>query len=324
MPFAFGSLIILGNEDKMKTLVTGGAGFIGSNVVKLLLEREHDVTVLDNLSTGYEKNILPFKDKIKFIKADITQYDDIDSYFSGIDSVIHLAASVGNKKSIDEPIFDATANVLGTINILQAMKKYNVKTIVYSSSAGIFGEPQYQPVDEKHPCEPDSPYGATKLCAEKLILSYAKLYNFKSVCLRYFNVYGENQRFDAYGNVIPIFASRALESSSITIFGDGEQTRDFIHVEDIAKANVFAAELEGAFGTINLGTGKKITINKLATMINEISKKDVEIIHKEKRPGDVLHCTADNSKMKEMLNIEAQVISLETLSKYYEWLKGDS
>lgn len=307
----------------MKSLVTGGAGFIGSNVIKILLERGHEVTVLDNLSTGYEKNLIPFENDISFIKADITNVKSIEPHFSGMDCVIHLAASVGNKKSIDDPIFDGTANVLGTINVLQAMQKYNIKNIVYSSSAGIFGEPRYQPVDEAHPCEPDSPYGATKLCGEKLVLSYAKLYGFKSVALRYFNVYGVNQRFDAYGNVIPIFASRALASNEITIFGDGEQTRDFIHVEDIAIANVSAAESKDASGAINLGTGKQISINKLATMINEISGNNVKIIHKDKRPGDVLHCTADNRKMEKLLKIKAREISFESLAKYYQWLKGD-
>lgn len=308
----------------MKTLVTGGAGFIGSNVVRQLLSRGHAVTVIDNLSTGYEKNLAPFRDKINFIRADINLFESIEKHFSNIDSVIHLAASVGNKKSIDDPIYDASANVLGTINVLQAMRANNVSNIVYSSSAGIFGEPQYQPVDESHPCEPDSPYGATKLCAEKIILSYGKLYGFKTVCLRYFNVYGQNQRFDAYGNVIPIFASRAISKEDIIIFGDGEQTRDFIHVDDIAKANVFSAEKKEVTGTINLGTGKRISINKLANLINEISGNSLNIVHKDKRPGDVLHCTADNSRMKDLLNLEPLEISYDSLNNYYQWLKGDN
>lgn len=310
-------------EFSMKCLVTGGAGFIGSNIVKLLLERNHEVTVLDNFSTGYRENLDPYKNRIRIVEGDIRDRKTIDEAMSGQNSVIHLAASVGNKKSIDEPLTDAECNVLGVINVLESMRMFKVGTIVFSSSAGIFGEPQYQPVDEKHPCEPDSPYGATKLCGEKIILSYTKLYSLRSVCLRYFNVYGEGQRFDAYGNVIPIFASRALNNQDIKIFGDGEQTRDFIHVRDIAMANVVSAENPKVNGAINLGTGAAISINKLAEMINDIAGNKGKILHGEARPGDVKHCTASTSKFTEMLNFETSSSFYENLKQYYSWLKLD-
>lgn len=308
----------------MKCLVTGGAGFIGSTIVDLLLTRGHEVTVLDNFSTGHKINLLPSLAKIRLIEGDIKDKAKVQAAMQGQDAVIHLAASVGNKKSIDDPLFDAESNVLGVINILESMRQNKVNIIVFSSSAGIFGEPQYQPVDEKHPCEPDSPYGATKLCGEKIILSYMKLYGIRAVCLRYFNVYGERQRFDAYGNVIPIFAARALGKQDIKIYGDGEQTRDFIHVKDIAMANVASMENENIMGTINLGTGQAISINELAKMINKAVGNNVKIIHEAMRPGDVRHCTASVTKAKAMFSFEIKNNFNESLSQYCQWLKEDS
>lgn len=308
----------------MKCLVTGGAGFIGSNIVELLLKRNHEVTVLDNFSTGYRENLDSFKNKIKIIEGDIRNRGTIDEAMEGQEAVIHLAASVGNKKSIDDPLFDAQCNVLGVINVLESMRQFKVGTIVFSSSAGIFGEPQYQPVDEKHPCEPDSPYGATKLCGEKIILSYQKLYKIRAVCLRYFNVFGERQRFDAYGNVIPIFVARALKNEDIKIFGDGEQTRDFIHVQDIAMANVLSAENSSVSGQINLGTGSAVSINRLAGMVNEIVGSTGKIIHEAMRPGDVRHCTASTTEAKAKLKFEMQSNFFEKLSDYCKWMRQDS
>lgn len=306
----------------MNCLVTGGAGFIGSNVVRLLLERGHGVTVLDNCSSGYASNLEPFPEA-DLIEGDIRDEAVVEETVSGKDAVFHLAASVGNKKSIEEPLFDASHNVLGTINVLEAMRKYEVGNIVYSSSAGIFGEPQYQPVDEAHPCEPDSPYGATKLCGEKLVLSYMKLHDIKAVCLRYFNVYGENQRFDAYGNVIPIFAARIARGEALTVFGDGEQTRDFVDVRDVAEANVAAAENPEARGTFNIGTGKNISVNRLVDLLREVTGEDFEVTHGPQRPGDVLHCTAETVRMKEILDVSPGSDLAENLGRYYTWMVSD-
>jgi UDP-glucose 4-epimerase len=302
--------------------VTGGAGFIGSSVVRLLLERGHEVTVLDNCSTGYADNLSPYPD-VELVRGDIRDEGDVDRAMAGKDAVFHLAASVGNKKSIDEPIYDASHNVLGTINVLEAMRKHDVNNIVYSSSAGIFGEPQYQPVDEGHPCEPDSPYGATKLCGEKLVLSYMKLYGIKAASLRYFNVYGENQRFDAYGNVIPIFSARIARGEPLTIFGDGEQTRDFIDVRDVAAANVAAAENPEARGTFNVGTGSAITINRLVEVLRGVSGEDVEAVHGPPRPGDVRHCTADATRLREVLGVVPSTDIAGNLKGYYSWMVSD-
>ncbi|MCL0086441.1 SDR family NAD(P)-dependent oxidoreductase, partial [Thermodesulfovibrionales bacterium] len=183
----------------MKTLVTGGAGFIGSNIVRLLLEEGHKVTVIDNLSTGYRCNLTPFSE-VHFIEGDIRDPETVREAIAGAEVVFHLAASVGNVRSIEHPIEDSEINVIGTLQILEAARQHGVRKIVFSSSAGIFGELKTLPIKEDHPLEPDSPYGASKLAAEKLCLAYSKLYDMEVVCLRYFNVYGINQRYDAYGN----------------------------------------------------------------------------------------------------------------------------
>ena len=307
----------------MRCLVTGGAGFIGSNVVRQLLECGHEVSVLDNYSTGYADNLKPYPEA-ELIRGDIRDEAAVNRAAAGKDAIFHLAASVGNKKSIDEPIFDASHNVLGTINVLETMRKHDVGNIVYSSSAGIFGEPRYQPVDEGHPTEPDSPYGATKLCGEKVVLSYMKLYGIKATCLRYFNVYGGNQRFDAYGNVIPIFVTRIARKEPLTIFGDGEQTRDFVEVKDVAAANVAAAANPEARGTFNVGTGTEISINRLVGILREVTGESFEVTYGPPRTGDVRHCTADSTRLREVLGVSPSTDIPENLKRYYSWMISDS
>ena len=291
-------------------------------MVRRLLERGHEVAVFDNLATGYSDNLKPLPDA-ELLRGDIRDEAAVDAAIVGRDAVFHLAASVGNKKSIDEPLYDASHNVLGTINVLEAVRRHDVGNVVYSSSAGIFGEPQYQPVDEKHPVEPDSPYGATKLAGEKLTLAYMKLYGIKAACLRYFNVYGINQRFDAYGNVIPIFAARIARGEGLTIFGDGEQTRDFIDVEDVAAANVAAAENPEARGTFNIGTGSEISINRLIEILREATGESFEVEYGPERPGDVRHATADATRLREVLGISPSTDIPGNLKKYYSWMISD-
>ena len=193
----------------MRALVTGGAGFIGSNLVGRLLERGYAVTVLDNLIIGYRRNLEVFRE-ICFIEGDVRNPEDVELAIQGVEEVFHLASSVGNKRSIDHPVMYAEINVLGTVRVLEAARRAGVRKIVTSSSARIFGEVKTLPISEDHPVEPDTPYGSSKLCQEKECLAYAKLYDIEAVCLRYFNVYGVNQRYDAYGNVIPIFTFRCF------------------------------------------------------------------------------------------------------------------
>ncbi len=255
----------------MKTLVTGGAGFIGSNLVQLLLNEGHDVTVLDNLSSGYRINLTPFPE-VRLLIGDVRDTSIVEQAVNGVEVVFHLAASVGNARSIEHPIIDAETNVLGTLNVLESARRNRIRKIVFSSSAGIFGELKTLPIREDHCVEPDSPYGATKLCAEKLCLAYAKLYDLEAICLRYFNVFGVNQRYDAYGNVIPIFAYKLVFGQPITIFGDGEQTRDFINVRDVANANYLAGMSQGVSGAFNLGSGSRVTINELVRKMELASR----------------------------------------------------
>lgn len=252
--------------NKRRVLVTGGAGFIGSNLVKALVEEGNSVTVLDNFTSGYTDNLKSLNN-VRIINGDIRNADIVAESMLGAEVVFHLAASVGNKRSIEHPFVDSEINVLGTLQILESAKEMKIKKIVVSSSAGIFGELKILPIKEDHPVEPDSPYGCSKLCEEKLCLAYSKLYDIETICLRYFNVYGPNQRYDAYGNVIPIFVYRTLNGLPIQIFGDGEQTRDFVHVFDVVQANLKAANLNGISGAFNIASGTYISINALAKLV---------------------------------------------------------
>lgn len=303
-----------------KVLVTGGAGFIGSNLVSHLISAENKVTVLDNFMSGYRSNLDPFHG-IRIIEGDVRDKQTVELAMKDAEVVFHLAASVGNKRSIDQPLIDAEINVLGTLNVLEAARKNGVRKIVTSSSAGIFGELKTMPIKEDHPIEPDSPYGCTKLCEEKLCLSYAKLYEIEAICLRYFNVYGPNQRFDAYGNVIPIFVFRMLRNEPIVIYGDGEQTRDFVHVNDVVQANIKAANAIGVSGAFNIASATHVTINKLAKIITKDTSNIVTIEHGPVRAGDVRHSLADISLAQQKINYNPTVVLEKGIEEYVAWAR---
>jgi len=307
----------------MRCVVTGGAGFIGSNVVGELVERGHEVAVVDDFSTGYAENLKPWPG-VRVTAGDVRSPEVLDTAMDGADAVVHLAASVGNKKSIEDPHSDASRNVLGTIAVLEAMRRHGTGVIVLASSAGIFGEPRYQPVDEAHPCEPDSPYGATKLCAEKLALTYMKLHGVRASCLRFFNVFGRNQRFDPYGNVIPVFAARIARGEPLTVYGDGEQTRDFVSVRSVARATVAAAERPGARGAFNVGTGQPTSINRLVEELRAATGQDCAVVHGPPRPGDVRHCTADTTRLAGVLGVRPETTLAEELEAYWAWFCQDT
>ena len=307
----------------MRALVTGGAGFIGSNIVGQLLAEGHEVTVLDNLMSGYRSNLAPYP-QARFIEGDVRNPKDVDVAMDGAAAVFHLAASVGNKRSIDHPLLDAEINVMGTLQVLEAARNKGVKKIVTSSSAGIFGELKTLPIREDHPIEPDSPYGCTKLCQEKECLAYAKLYNIEAICLRYFNVYGINQRFDAYGNVIPIFAFKMLRGEPITIFGDGAQTRDFVNVRDVVQANLKAAKAKGVSGAFNISSGTRITVNELVRLLEEASGIKPEVKHGQPRPGDVRDSLADIAAARAAFGYEPAVALREGLKEYMAWAKTEA
>jgi len=305
---------------RKKALVTGGAGFIGSNVVKYLLDQQWEVRVLDNLSSGYRCNLDNLD--IEFLEGNVLDTDMVSKACEDRDVVFHLAASVGRQRSINNPQLDSATNLIGTVNVLEGMRKCQIKRIVYSSSAAMFGELLTPSIDENHPQNADSPYGVSKLAAEKMILAYCGIYNITGICLRYFNIYGVNQRFDMYGNVIPIFAKRIYANEPMTIYGDGEQTRDFVNVKDIARANYIAAITEKGTGVYNLGSGEIITINELAEMMQKISGIRVGIKHAPERPADVRHCKANSEKVKRELGFTATVDMYEGLTEYMQWFKS--
>lgn len=300
--------------------MTGGAGFIGSNLVGLLTTEGHDVVVLDDISSGYEENLRP---GAGFVRGDVTDGAVVSSAMSGCDVVFHLAASVGNTRSIENPVRDSRVNLIGMVNVLEGARANSIRRVVFSSSAGIFGELKTLPIREDHPQEPDSPYGVSKLAAEKMCLVYNKLHGMSNVCLRYFNVYGERQRYDAYGNVIPIFAERILRDREVVIFGDGEQTRDFVNVADVARANYLAGTSEGAKGVFNLGSATRVTVNELVRMMAEISGRAPRVVHTEPRPGDVRDSLAAIDAAAAAFGFSPSVTLSEGLSAYMRWLGSD-
>jgi UDP-glucose 4-epimerase len=306
----------------MRALVTGGAGFIGSNIAAELQREGHDVTVLDDLSSGFRINLDPVN-SVRFVEGDVRDEAAVDEAVTGADVIFHLAASVGNKRSIDDPIADAQINVVGTLRVLEAARRHHVRKMVVSSSAGIFGELKQLPIAEDHPLEPDSPYGCTKLCEEKLCLAFGKLYDLEVVCLRYFNVYGLNQRFDAYGNVIPIFVFQMLRGEHLTVFGDGEQTRDFVNVRDVVQANVRAAEAVGVSGAFNIGSGTRVTINDLVTLTSDAAGLVSLVRHGPPRPGDVRHSLADITAARRAFGFAPAVGLPEGLAEYVAWAREE-
>jgi UDP-glucose 4-epimerase len=277
----------------MRALVTGGAGFIGSHLVGELLAQGHEVVVLDNLLTG-DRRYLPAVPQLRFIFGSVTEPQVVAQAMAGADWVFHLAASVGHQRAIADPLTDAASNIQGTLLVLEAARQQGVRKLVFSSSAAIFGELLTLPIREDHPAEPDTPYGVSKLAAEKYCLSYARLHHLPCVCLRYFNVYGPRQRFDAYGNVIPIFVFKTLRGEPLVIYGDGEQTRDFVHVSDVVQANLLAAQAPAARGAYNIGSGRQVTINQLVALLATAGGLAPVVSHGPPRAGDVRHCLADH------------------------------
>ncbi|HID47482.1 MAG TPA: NAD-dependent epimerase/dehydratase family protein [Methanococcaceae archaeon] len=243
----------------MRILVTGGAGFIGSHVVDALIENNYNVTVLDNLSTG---NIENLNKKAEFIRGDIR---DKNLDFRDIDGVIHLGAQVNVRTSLEKPLYDCDVNTLGTLNILETMRRYDVEKIVFASSVAVYGDPKYLPVDEEHPKKPLSPYGLSKYCSERYIELYSELYSIDYTILRYSNVYGERQDPRGEAGVVSIFIESMLKGKAPTIYGDGHQTRDFVYVGDVARGTLMGLNWRNKI--VNIATGRETTINQLYTKI---------------------------------------------------------
>ncbi len=309
-------------SDSRSALVTGGAGFIGSNVASLLAERGWNVVVLDDLTTGYRRNL--DRCPVEFVEGDVRDTALIQKLVRGVRVVFHLAASVGNVRSLSNPVADSDINVLGTVNLLETARRAGVERVVYSSSAAVFGELITIPIAEDHPQNPESPYGVSKLAAEKHALCFGRLYGMTVVCLRYFNVYGVHQRYDAYGNVIPIFADRLLDGKPLIVYGDGEQTRDFVNVKDVAQANYLAATAARSSGVYNIGCGTSVTVNALARLVQEASGvRAAAVEHAAPRQGEVRHCRADIARARAGLGFAPSTDIAAGLREYFDWFRRD-
>jgi UDP-glucose 4-epimerase len=283
-------------------LVTGGAGFIGSNIVDRLAP-DNNVFVLDNLFAGTMDNLAKSKDKITFIKGDIREKELVRDTVAKVEYVFHLAAHVGNIRSLKDPYLDMDVNIGGMLNLLEACRaNTNLKRLVYSSSAAIYGEAKYMPIDEDHPLYPESPYAVSKMAAEKYAFAYYKDYGIPTATVRYFNAYGPRQDSSEYANAISIFLSRTLDGKPLTVYGDGEQTRDFIFVSDIVNGNILAATTPAAVGQVfNISAGQVHSILQLIQVIREVTGKEAPYSHAPSRAGEVRHSKANTDKAKKML-----------------------
>jgi len=303
----------------MRTLVTGGAGFIGSALAARLLARGEEVVVFDNLTSGHRSRI---PTGAAFVEGDLRDAHALLRACTGVSVIFHLGASVGNRRGLENPTNDGAVNALGTVNVLEAARFNRCRKIVYSSSAAIFGEPRVLPIPVDHPTRPLTPYGVSKLAGEQYALAYAALYGIDAVCLRYFNVYGPGQTYDPYGNVIPLFLTEALAGRPLTIFGDGQQTRDFVAVDDVVEANVLAEQADGVTGAFNIGSGAAVTINALAELILRLSPQSVPVRHGPERPGDVRSSVADISAAATVLGYRPAVSLQDGLRSCFEWMSA--
>jgi len=299
----------------MKSLVTGGAGFIGSNLTDALIEQGHEVIILDNLSTGKKENINP---EAKFINTDITNLDQIKPHFEGIDCVFHLAALPRVQWSIENPIESHNANINGTLNVLVAARDAKVKRLVYSASSSAYGDSEVSPLVENLLPSPMSPYGLHKYVGEHYTRLFSLLYSLETVSLRYFNVYGPKMAFEgAYVTVIAVFLKQKKQGQKLTIWGDGTQTRDFTYIDDVVRANISAAESPkvGKGEIINIGAGDNHSVNEVAEKIGGETVNEPPKIE----PHDTL---ADISRAKELLDWQPQVDFNSGLVKTTEWFES--
>jgi len=304
----------------MKVVVTGGAGFIGSNLAEELLKK-HEVTVIDNLSTGRIKNLDQIIDKIYFIEGSITDLDLLKEAFSGADTVFHQAAIPSVQRSVDNPIASNEANVEGTLKVLVAARDCNVRKVVYASSSSAYGDTPTLPKIEEMMPNPKSPYAISKLAGEYYCRVFSEVYGLKTACLRYFNVYGPRQNPESqYAAVIPRFITRVLAHEPPVIYGDGKQTRDFTFVKDVVKANILAMQ-SPAEGVFNIACGQRVSLNELAGKIMEITGIKLDLIYDKPRQGDVRDSLADISSAGDRLGYKPDFDLNMGLEATVEWFR---
>jgi len=306
--------------------VTGGAGFIGSHLVDRLLEMGNTVIVYDNFDDFYpgkESNVQHNlkNDRYKLVRSDILNYDTLFSLMKRVDVVFHEAAQCGVRYCIKNPLKANSVNVTGTLNVLWAARQTNVEKVVFASSSGIFGQPRFVPMDEKHPTNPNSPYGVSKLAAEHYCLAFHRVYNFNVSCLRYFSVYGPRGRPD---QVIYEFISAIECNKRPVFFGDGTQTRDFTFVSDAVDATLLAAECEDVGGHVfNIGYGKEFSVNEVFDkVVSKLRRKgEIQPVYKDTYKGEFPRTFADNTKACKVLGWKPKVDLDEGLNFFVKWFK---
>ncbi|NQT32917.1 MAG: SDR family oxidoreductase [Candidatus Omnitrophica bacterium] len=304
-----------------KYLVTGGAGFIGSNIVEELVKQGKEIRVLDNLSTGKEEHLAPFGDKIEFQKGDIRSAEDVKKALKGIDYVIHQAALRSVARSVEAPAPTNDVNVNGTMNMLLLSKEEGVKRFVYASSSSCYGDCTQFPQKETFAPDPISPYGVSKLAAEYYCRMFSGTMGLETVSLRYFNVFGPRQNPESkYSAVIPAFIDMLTKDKPCTIDGDGMQSRDFTYVANVVDANLAGCVVPGAAGMVfNVACGDDYSVVDVAEGIKKILGKTMESVHGPKRPGDVIRTFADISQLKNVLGVEPKVDFYEGLERTVKW-----
>jgi len=307
-----------------RALVTGGAGFIGSHLVDALVATNCDVTVLDNLSTGHLSNLRHIKNRITFYQGDIRDQDILIKASKDRDIIFHQAAVVSVPQTVDNPVDSAMVNDMGTLYVLEAARKNNVKRVVLASSCAVYGDDPDIPKFENMNPKPQSPYAVQKLTGEFYARLYFELYGLETVCLRYFNVYGPRQDPSSpYSGVISIFMTKTSDSNSPVIYGDGDQYRDFIFVKDVVKANMLAANESEAKGRIfNIGTGRYIRINELWEKISQLAGYNLKPKYKQARPGDIRESVANIDQAQEALGFRPDYSFEKGLKETFEWYMG--
>jgi UDP-glucose 4-epimerase len=303
----------------MKVLVTGGAGFIGSHLVDRLIQEGHEVVVVDNLSTGKRRNL---NRAARFFKLDIQSWR-LERVFRNErpNLVMHLAAQMDVRKSVEDPMFDAQVNVLGTLNVLQQSIKHGVRKVVFSSSGGaIYGEQEIYPAPESHVTRPLSPYGISKLCGEQYLSYYQRVNGLQIVSLRYANVYGPRQDPEGEAGVVAIFIQKLLNNEQAIVNGNGRQTRDFVYVEDVVEANL-AAMGQDIQGTYNVGTGEETSVNDLLRILVRHTNSTCKEVHGPAKGGEQARSVIDSGKLRQELSWESRTELSEGLKRTVDYFR---
>lgn len=307
-------------------LVTGGAGFIGSHIAERLLEIGHDVRILDNFSTGRRENIAAFADRVDLREDDLRDLDAVAAASDGVEVVFHQAALASVPRSVDDPVTSNDVNVRGTLHVLVASRDAGVRRVVYASSSSVYGDTPTLPKREDMPTSPASPYAVGKLAGEHYARTFAAIYGLETLCLRYFNVFGPRQDPNSqYAAVVPIFTSTLLAGGTPTIYGDGEQSRDFTYIANVVDANLKAAfEGEADGRPLNIACGATITVNELFARLRTLTGATCTAIHDAPRPGDVKHSFADIARARDLLGFEPGVSFEDGLRLTVEWYSRES